>query len=55
MLLPAISVYNIAICRFTEYMVFEYADQGILAMAVRLRGVATDMELSLPKELHVGG
>lgn len=39
MLLPAMLAYNaakLAICRFTEYTAFEYADQGILAMAVHL-------------------
>ena len=57
MLLPATSAYNIAklaICRFTRYMAFEYADQGILAMAVHLGAVAAGMGLSLSKELHVG-
>lgn len=37
MLLPAMLAYNtakLAICRFTEYTAFEYADQGIPAMAV---------------------
>jgi NAD(P)-dependent dehydrogenase (short-subunit alcohol dehydrogenase family) len=53
--IPYMSSYNsgkLAVCRFTEYLQAEYQTDGIIAFAFHPGGVATEMGLSLPNELH---
>ncbi|PQE15801.1 oxidoreductase short chain dehydrogenase reductase family protein [Rutstroemia sp. NJR-2017a BBW] len=44
-----------ALLRFTEFVMTEYADRGILAYCVHPGAVNTDMGKKLPEYLHKGG
>jgi NAD(P)-dependent dehydrogenase (short-subunit alcohol dehydrogenase family) len=55
-IIPGMSSYNttkLAVCRFTEYLQAEYADQGIIATSFHPGGVSTELSRSLPGEMHV--
>ncbi len=55
LVMKGMSAYNtskLAVCRFTEYLAAEYADQQLVAFTIHPGGVATDMGLQLPEVLH---
>jgi NAD(P)-dependent dehydrogenase (short-subunit alcohol dehydrogenase family) len=55
MVIPGMSSYNttkLAVCRFTEYLQAEYADQGIIAISFHPGGVSTELSRTLPGEMH---
>lgn len=41
-----------AILRFSEHLMADYGDQGLLSYSVHPGGVPTEMGLTMPKELH---
>lgn len=52
---PGASAYQtnkFALLRFTEFIVSEYASQGVLAFAVHPGGVPTELALGMPKAIH---
>lgn len=52
---PGASAYQtnkFALLRFTEFIVSEYAAQGVVAFAVHPGGVPTELALGMPKEVH---
>lgn len=48
----AIQTGKLAILRFTEFIEVEYGPQGVISFSLDPGGVATEMSLKLPKELH---
>ncbi len=50
------SAYNtsrFAVCRFTEFLDYEYHDQGLVAIAVHPGSVKTELSLKTPDYFHV--
>lgn len=43
-----------ALCRFTEFIMAEYGEQGVVAFAVHPGGVMTELASNMPKNLHGG-
>ncbi|MCJ1394378.1 hypothetical protein MMC18_007256 [Xylographa bjoerkii] len=43
---------KMAICRFTEFIVAEHGEQGVLAFAVHPGGVMTELAANMPKHMH---
>lgn len=41
-----------ALCRFTEFIMAEYGEQGVLAFAVHPGGVMTELAGNMPKNMH---
>ena len=41
-----------ALCRFTEFIVAEYGEKGVIAYAVHPGGVMTELASRMPKETH---
>ena len=55
MLSPGGSGYQVtkfALLRFTEYIMVDHGDKGILAYCVHPGGVPTEVALSMPKAFH---
>ncbi|KAH8600708.1 hypothetical protein B0O99DRAFT_609282 [Bisporella sp. PMI_857] len=56
-LTPGASGYQtskFAVIRFMEYLCVEYADRGLLAYSIHPGGVATELALKMPKQIHSG-
>lgn len=52
---PTASSYQstkFALCRFTEFLDVEYADQGLITFALHPGGVKTDLALGMPEWMH---
>lgn len=55
LLLPGMSGYNtskLAVCRLTEFLALEYADEKLVTFAVHPGGVVSDMSINLPRPMH---
>lgn len=55
LLQPGASAYQtnkFAVCRFAEFLDNEYGEQGLIALTIHPGGVATELALSMPEEIH---
>lgn len=43
---------KLAVCRLAEFLQTEYADRGLLSVAVHPGGVSTELARGMPSELH---
>lgn len=52
---PGASAYEaskFAVCRFTEFLVAEYAAKGLIAYALHPGGIPTELALGMPDWMH---
>ena len=49
---PRYQTTKLAVLRFGEFINAEYSDQGVLCYGIQPGGVATELALNMPEEMH---